>query len=130
MYSEWVEKRNGVEWGDEGMGEGSSPGAPRRTGVGTCATPDQTHDYPRLYVTCRASGTATPTPAKSWWLAAPRILVGTSLRRKPVLASQCVLRNPMETGAAWVKTKTETKKTEKKTEGVSGGVVWGGGERE
>ena len=35
---------------------------------------------------CRTSGMATPTPAKSWWLAAPRIFVGTPLREKPVSA--------------------------------------------
>ena len=38
--------------------------------------------------TCSLSGTATPTPAKSWWLAAPLILTGTSFTYLKALSPQ------------------------------------------
>lgn len=43
---------------------------------------------------CRASGTATPTPAKSWWLANPLTFVGTPFRSSPFAASHAIERMP------------------------------------
>ena len=41
------------------------------------------------------SGTATPTPAWSWWIATPCSFSGWSLRKKPLSASKRMLRKPV-----------------------------------
>ena len=43
---------------------------------------------------CSRSGTATPTPAWSWWLQVPFSFTDLSLRKKPVCGSKRMLRTP------------------------------------
>ena len=40
------------------------------------------------------SGTATPTPAWSWWMQTPWIFTGLSLRKKPWSGSNRWVRKP------------------------------------
>ena len=43
---------------------------------------------------CTASGSATPTPAWSWWLHVPFTLTGLPFRKKPCSASNLRSRMP------------------------------------
>lgn len=82
----------------------SSSHASRSAGVGVLCAVRQPFPFMSFIFCTRyhwmCAGTATPTAAKSWWLAEPAILTGTPLRANPRSALKRAERTPKVTFTA------------------------------